>query len=322
MQQIRDLAQYNEQSTIQISNQSKIYLGLLPESHVTELAEHHAYRQHHSYHAHQEVLQTWHHQMHERSHQRHHQVETPNPEPIRTSLTTSYNSQTMRYLLGLEERPNTFNYSPLSSKYHQQESNESNFYSHSGKRQRSRQHYAASNHHSTSDLSKTAQSWNSYQRQTENSFSKSQESLQRTIAILAVKNADKIGTVGDCAKGPRLTFQALGLDLPQVTATEQGRILENSGLFTRVSRDDVQPGDYGYRHWANSVVRKHGGVDKGDSFIVANVGRHGELMGANDHHFVVPADGGRYRDTTFLRPTAAFYARYANLIQHRAASNA
>jgi hypothetical protein len=143
-----------------------------------------------------------------------------------------------------------------------------------------------------------------------------------TIASLAVKNADRIRTIGNCALGPRLTFKALGLDLPEVYATEQGAILQNSPLFKVVSREDVQPGDYGYRHWSNSVKKAHHGVDKGDSFIVANVERNGTLIGANDHHFVVPGDGGRYRDTTFLRPTAAFYARYANLIQQKTNANA
>ena len=140
--------------------------------------------------------------------------------------------------------------------------------------------------------------------------------------MLAKKNADKIGTTGNCALGPRLTYKELGLELPQVYATEQGRILETSGLFERVSRQDAQPGDYAYRHWSSSVIKSHHGIDKGDAFIVAKVERNGVLIGANDHHFVVPADGGRYRDTTFLRPTAAFYARYASVIQQKASSNA
>lgn len=328
MQQIRDLAQYNEQTNPQISNQTKMYLGLLPQSYGTEITQHHEYTQHVAYHAHHEVLQTWHQQMHERSHRHHHPVETSNSEMLRAPLMLSPDSRTMQYLLGQNaSHANTFDYSRISSRYQQQERSESNLYTqnhytHSSRRHSSHSHYAAANHYTTSDLSTTTYPWNSYQRPSESSFATSQESLQHTIAMLANKNADKIKTTGDCARGPRLTFKELGLDLPEVIATVQGNILENTHLFKKVSREDVQPGDYGYRHWSEWVKRAHGGVDKGDSFIVASIGRNGELVGANDHHFIVPEDGGRYRDTTFLRPTAAFYARYAALIQHKSNSDA
>ena len=134
------------------------------------------------------------------------------------------------------------------------------------------------------------------------------------LAHTAEKTASTLGTVGNCALGPRLTFQKFGFNLPAVVATEQGRLLEQSGLFTEVSRSEVRPGDYGYRHWSAPVVRSHGGIDKGDSFIVASVGRNGELYGANDHSFVVPEDGDRYRNTKFLRPTAEFVRRYGHIV--------
>jgi hypothetical protein len=130
------------------------------------------------------------------------------------------------------------------------------------------------------------------------------------MAHVADKVASHIGTVGDCARGPRLTFGHYGLRLPPVVATKQGELIESTGLFQEVSRADVKPGDYCYRHWTSRVIRAHGGVDEGDAFIVSAVGRRGELYGSNDHHFVVPGDGGRYRDTKFLRPTAEFFRRY------------
>jgi hypothetical protein len=68
----------------------------------------------------------------------------------------------------------------------------------------------------------------------------------------------------------------------------------------------VRPGDYAYRHWSPHVVRQHGGVDKGDAFIVAQVGINGELYGANDHTFIAEEDGDRYTDTKFFRPNEEF----------------
>ena len=130
--------------------------------------------------------------------------------------------------------------------------------------------------------------------------------LSTKIARIAGSTADHLGTVGNCAIGPRLTFEKLGLHLPSVVATEQGSIIERSGLFHQVAREQVRPGDYAYRHWSQAVIRKHGGVDKGDAFIVASVGAHGELYGANDHRFVVPEDGDRYRNTKFFRPNSDF----------------
>ena len=130
------------------------------------------------------------------------------------------------------------------------------------------------------------------------------------MAHLADTVASHLGTVGDCARGPRLTYGHYGLRLPPLVATRQGELLERTGLFEEVPRAQVKPGDYCYRHWSSRVIREHGGVDKGDAFIVSAVGRQGELYGANDHHFVVPGDGGRYRDTKFLRPTAEFFRRY------------
>lgn len=131
------------------------------------------------------------------------------------------------------------------------------------------------------------------------------------MANLAHKVASGIGTVGDCAKGPRLTFKALGLELPPMIATEQGKWVEKSGLFDRVSRDDVRPGDYGVRDWNHRLAQAKG-INKGDSFIVHGVGRDGQLYGSNDHHFAVPEDGGRYINTKFFRPNAKFWELYGD----------
>ena len=132
----------------------------------------------------------------------------------------------------------------------------------------------------------------------------------QTIALLAHNMASQIHTVGDCARGPRQTFDQLGFHLPRAVATSQGQMLEQSGLFREVS--DPRPGEYGYRHWNSQVTRAHGGVDKGDAFIVTGRDNNGHLIGANDHHFVVPPDGGRYRGLKFLRPTEEFYQLYGN----------
>lgn len=136
------------------------------------------------------------------------------------------------------------------------------------------------------------------------------QKMGRDIGKLAHKVANFLGTVGDCAKGPRLTFKELGLVLPPLMATEQGKLLEKSGLFEEVPRSQVREGDYGYRHWSPRVIKQHHGVDKGDSFIVSRVDKDGTLHGSNDHHFEVPEDGGRYRGMKFLRPTKAFWDKY------------
>lgn len=120
------------------------------------------------------------------------------------------------------------------------------------------------------------------------------------LADSAIKIARRLHTVGDCAHGPRLVLEKhLGVQLPHVVATEQGKIIAHSGLFEKV--DNPQVGDYGVRDWNRSVTRAHGGVNKGDSFIVTGVQKDGTMHGANDHQFVVPPDGGRYRNLTFYR---------------------
>ncbi len=326
----RDSVQYNQSNGSNISNESRILLGLVttrgysPES--TESEAHH-YSHHISYHAHHEVLQTWHHQMHSRRHAHPHRLESTYSQPTEPPERLAIDPRTRQILLAQSEPVSTgFDYSCISSNYHSGSllHAEANIYTHSSKQHASRAHNAHPEYYGSNNYLATNNSWNSYHSQTENSFSASTSSLQHTIAMLASRTADKIHTVGDCARGPRLTFKQLGLNLPEVFATEQGNILEGTGLFTVVSRNQVQPGDYGFRHWSPSVVKSHGGIDKGDSFIVAGIGRRGELLGANDHHFVVPADGGRYRDTTFLRPTEAFYQRYASLNRtlHKSSSDA
>jgi hypothetical protein len=134
------------------------------------------------------------------------------------------------------------------------------------------------------------------------------------LADAAKRIAHSLGTIGDCAKGPRLTFKELGFHLPPAIATEQGRMLKESGLFHEVPRDEVRPGDYGVRDWNRHVTKRHGGVNKGDSFIVTAVSADGALRGANDHTFNVPEDGGRYRNLRFMRPTPEFFRRYGGNI--------
>ncbi|CAN5463840.1 hypothetical protein BH11CYA1_BH11CYA1_00970 [soil metagenome] len=145
-------------------------------------------------------------------------------------------------------------------------------------------------------------------------LAKAMKQFGHDLADAAKRIAEKLGTIGDCAKGPRLTFKELGFHLPPAVATEQGRMLKESGLFHEVPRDEVRPGDYGVRDWNHRVTKRHGGVNKGDSFIVTAVSAHGALRGANDHTFNVPEDGGRYRNLKFMRPTPEFYKRYGGNI--------
>jgi lysophospholipase L1-like esterase/muramidase (phage lysozyme) len=132
----------------------------------------------------------------------------------------------------------------------------------------------------------------------------------QTIALLATQKAREIGTVGDCARGPRLVFRDLGYHLPRAVATVQGRMLEESGLFDVVPAWQARAGDYGYRHWSPETIMAKGGIDKGDSFIVRGRDSNGSVLGANDHLFTVPPDGGYYVGLTYLRPNEKFYQLY------------
>jgi len=133
--------------------------------------------------------------------------------------------------------------------------------------------------------------------------------VERKMAQIALSVAHRLGTVGDCAHGPRLTLDKFGYHLPPAVATEQGRMIRDSGLFDLVSASEIRPGDYGVRDWSRSIVRQHGS-DKGDSFIVTGIARNGAVLAANDHTFVVPADGGRYTNLQYYRPNAEFVRRY------------
>jgi hypothetical protein len=136
--------------------------------------------------------------------------------------------------------------------------------------------------------------------------------VERKMAQIALNVAQRLGTIGDCAHGPRLTLDKFGYHLPPAVATEQGRMIRDSGLFDLVPASQVRPGDYGVRDWSRSIVRQHG-TDKGDSFIVTGIARNGAVLAANDHTFVVPADGGRYTNLQYYRPNAEFIRRYGNL---------
>jgi hypothetical protein len=133
--------------------------------------------------------------------------------------------------------------------------------------------------------------------------------VERKMAQIALSVASRLGTVGDCAHGPRLTLDKFGYHLPPAVATEQGRMIRDSGLFDLVPANEIRPGDYGVRDWSRSIVRQHGS-DKGDSFIVTGIARNGSVLAANDHTFVVPADGGRYTNLQYYRPNAEFVRRY------------
>lgn len=139
--------------------------------------------------------------------------------------------------------------------------------------------------------------------------------LAHALKTEASRQAHRIGTVGDCARGPRQTFERFGIKLTPMSAVRQGELLERSGMFDRVSASDVQEGDYGYRHWSKATIRRRGLGDLGDSFIVTG-GRCNALQAANDHHFVVPHGGGYYaKEIYFLRPNANFYAAYEHYKQ-------
>ncbi|MDR3612627.1 MAG: hypothetical protein P4L53_03620 [Candidatus Obscuribacterales bacterium] len=136
------------------------------------------------------------------------------------------------------------------------------------------------------------------------------KALGQTLANYADEVATALGTVGDCAHGPRLSLTRLGLNFAPAVATDQGVAIRNSGFFNEVSRDQVRPGDYGVRDWSPAVVRAHHGDNKGDSFIVTKVDASGQLYGANDHHLKVPEDGERYRNLKFYRLNEKFLRLY------------
>jgi hypothetical protein len=136
------------------------------------------------------------------------------------------------------------------------------------------------------------------------------KALGQTLANYADEVATALGTVGDCAHGPRLSLTRLGLNFAPAIATDQGVAIRNSGFFNEVSRDQVRPGDYGVRDWSPAVVRAHHGDNKGDSFIVTKVDGSGRLYGANDHHLKVPEDGERYRNLKFYRLNEKFLGLY------------
>jgi hypothetical protein len=125
--------------------------------------------------------------------------------------------------------------------------------------------------------------------------------LGQDLAEYADEEATRLGTMGDCAHGPRLAFARAGLVFSPAVATEQGEAVRNSGMFDEVTREQVRPGDYGVRNWSASVVSDNKGIDKGDSFIVTKIDSDGRVEAANDHHFTVPEDGERYRNLRFYR---------------------
>jgi|GEM_PF-4385508 len=134
--------------------------------------------------------------------------------------------------------------------------------------------------------------------------------LAHALKTEAAKQARHIDTTGDCARGPRQTMAKFGIIHRPMSAVSQGELLERSGMFDRVSSADVQPGDYGYRHWSPHTIKRRGLGDLGDSFIVTDCNKKG-WQAANDHMFTVPPAGGYYRPgIVFLRPNAKFYAAY------------
>jgi hypothetical protein len=131
----------------------------------------------------------------------------------------------------------------------------------------------------------------------------------------AAHQAHRIGTIGDCARGPRQTLEHFGISLRPMAAVKQGELLERSGMFDRVPASEAKEGDYGYRHWSAHTIKRRGLGDLGDSFIVTNCSTRG-LQAANDHMFTVPPGGGYYAPgITFLRPNAKFYAAYQHYQQ-------
>lgn len=153
-----------------------------------------------------------------------------------------------------------------------------------------------------------------------NSTSETDLKLKRvgqTLAIYADEVATRLGTIGDCAHGPRLSLERLGLKFSPAIATEQGKAIKNSGMFDEVARGQVRAGDYGVRDWSPGVIRAHNGINKGDAFIVTHVGNGGALYGANDHHLQVPEDGDRYRNMKFYRVNE----RLLRLLESTSSSN-
>ncbi|MBU6452398.1 MAG: hypothetical protein KGS72_11505 [Cyanobacteria bacterium REEB67] len=140
--------------------------------------------------------------------------------------------------------------------------------------------------------------------------------LAKALKQEAAHQARHIGTVGDCARGPRQTLETFGIKLKPLSAVLQGQLLEKSGFFDVIhDPSQVKEGDYGYRHWSAHTIKRRGVGDLGDSFILTNCSNKG-WQAANDHMFQVPAAGGYYaKGITFLRPNAKFYAAVENYKQ-------
>jgi hypothetical protein len=133
--------------------------------------------------------------------------------------------------------------------------------------------------------------------------------LARHFAFTNPATHDANG-LGECSKVPRKVLNALGIPIGGMSGVNQGKTLEDCGLFERIPASEARAGDFGYRHWA------HRAGDLGDSFVVT--GREGgnvvAVNGAQRNEFIVSNNGGYYTDAIYLRPTAEFFRRYGHRI--------
>jgi hypothetical protein len=121
------------------------------------------------------------------------------------------------------------------------------------------------------------------------------------LADMASRVASGMGTVGHCARGLATTLESCGINVPRANAWDYGHNLANSGLFEQVPLSQLRRGDIIVRSWNSSVRSQHRGQNWGDITMVVGTNNRGQLIGANDHHQVIPADGGRYENSFALR---------------------
>ncbi len=119
----------------------------------------------------------------------------------------------------------------------------------------------------------------------------------------ALSTSSDMQTVGKCAAGVQVALDKIGYSqfMGSGNAWDMGKVMAGSGKFDKVPLSQAQEGDIIVRSWNRDVINQHGGNNWGDIVVVTSRDSSGNLMGANDHHGVIPPDGDRYRDSYVLR---------------------
>ncbi|CAN5232017.1 hypothetical protein BH10CYA1_BH10CYA1_08160 [soil metagenome] len=122
----------------------------------------------------------------------------------------------------------------------------------------------------------------------------------REAALLAARGMQ---TIGRCAAGVQVALAKIGHSqfMGSGNAWDMGNKMARSGKFDQLPLSEAREGDIIVRSWNRGVINQHGGKNWGDIVVVTSKDGRGNLMGANDHHGRIPADGGRYCNSYVLR---------------------